>query len=197
MPFLSNSKFPDGHLTAKGATSILDGGPGNDTLIKSSGIPMFGGPGHDHITVDDRVTGHRIEGGSGNDLIEGGGGPDTILGGPGDDTINGGNGNDVIYTGPENNVIDGGNGDDTIHTQGNATVTGGSGTDTFIIGPSGTVQITEWWNNEVIDLTSWTAHPRFLQVAPNSVLIFDGARGVEVKSPIAITVAQVWKGVLL
>ena len=187
----------DDHLTAKGANSILDGGPGNDTLIGSGGIPMFGGPGDDHIVVDDRVTGHRIEGGSGNDLIEGGGGPDTIFGGPGDDTIYGGNGDDVIYTGPGNNVIDGGNGDDTIHTQGNANVTGGSGTDTFIIGPSGTVQITDWWNNEVIDLTSWAANPRFLQVTPNSVLIFDGARGVEVNSPIAITVAQVRKRVLL
>ena len=62
-----------------------------------------------------------VDGGSGDDWIEGSTGNDTLLGGSGDDTISG-------FTGQD--VIDGGSGDDTIAGGDHGdTIYGGSGND--------------------------------------------------------------------
>jgi Ca2+-binding RTX toxin-like protein len=64
-----------------------------------------------------------ILGGPGTDTISGGNGADCILGGGGNDGINGNQGNDVILGGPGNDSINGGNGTDICY--------GNDGTDTF------------------------------------------------------------------
>lgn len=52
---------------------------------------------------------------SGDDIIDGGDGNDTIYGDLGDDIISGGLGNDSLYGGDGNDIINGGAGNDTIY----------------------------------------------------------------------------------
>ena len=60
-------------------------------------------------------------------------GNDIIYGGKGEDTINAGNGNDILYGNQGNDIIDAGDGNDTlIGGEGNDTLTGGTGDDTYI-----------------------------------------------------------------
>jgi len=90
---------------------IVDGGPGDDTLI--------GGPLAD-----------ILDGGDGNDVIDGGDGDDVITGGFGDDVITGGNGNDTIRGNAGKDQIDGGDGDDDIDGGlGDDRIIGGKGKD--------------------------------------------------------------------
>ena len=51
---------------------------------------------------------------SGDDIIDGGAGNDTVYAGEGDDIIIGGTGQDKLYGGHDNDIINGGDGDDTI-----------------------------------------------------------------------------------
>ena len=92
---------------------------------------------------DDILEGTRfhdyILGGSGDDTISGGPGgrADFLLGGSGDDTIDGGAGGDLIRGGSGNDTIDGGSGEDTIlGDTGNDVIDGGSGYD-LILGGAG------------------------------------------------------------
>jgi Ca2+-binding RTX toxin-like protein len=83
-----------------------------------------GGNGSDTITVDDAVlVGVQVDGGNGKDVIDGGGGNDTLLGGNGKDSLDGAAGNDLL---------DGGNGPDAlIGGLGTDTLNGGNGPDTL------------------------------------------------------------------
>jgi Ca2+-binding RTX toxin-like protein len=78
----------------------------------------------------------EINGGAGNDTLEGTGGDDTLFGGRGNDLIYGGSGNDIVSGGHGNDKLDGGDGDDIITgSYGNDGLTGGAtGADTFIGG---------------------------------------------------------------
>lgn len=98
-----------------------------------------------HVSVTDVFeVGQIINGGNGNDtlngtpgndIISGGNGNDTINAGDGNDIVSGGNGNDVINGGRGNDILDGGNGDDTITGgSGNNILTGGNGNDTLSVG---------------------------------------------------------------
>ncbi|MDF1661729.1 MAG: calcium-binding protein [Planctomycetota bacterium] len=58
-----------------------------------------------------------IDGGDGDDVIQGDLGADVILGGNGNDLITGGAGDDQIFGGPGNDTINGGFGDDIIDFQ--------------------------------------------------------------------------------
>ena len=69
-------------VTSVFAPSVVDGGPGRDTIAadgSASLLEVFGGPG------DDRITGHgAMHGGPGDDRIDtSGGGADTVGCGPG------------------------------------------------------------------------------------------------------------------
>ncbi len=69
----------------------------------------------------------------GDDVINGGGGADTIDGGAGDDELNGDAGNDTIMGGYGDDKIDGGNGNDTLDGgRGSDLLIGGDGDDTLI-----------------------------------------------------------------
>jgi Ca2+-binding RTX toxin-like protein/streptogramin lyase len=107
---------------------ILDGGPGDDTLI--------GGDGNDILL-----------GGPGNDKLYGMGGNDELHGGPGDDYLDGGPGNDILYGDDGNDTLKGGGGRDVMYgAEGNdwieagpgiygSLIYGGPGDDTLIGGP--------------------------------------------------------------
>ncbi len=124
--------------TTAGVIAVTDD---NDHAIPSTGwstldgsIPAFGG-----IIWDCRET-HEA---SGNDVLEGGAGNDTLYGQAGNDTLSGGDGADLLYGGAGNDSLMGnygadklygGNDNDTLKGgYGNDTLTGGNGKDTFIV----------------------------------------------------------------
>jgi Ca2+-binding RTX toxin-like protein len=79
--------------------ALIDGGPGNDTLI--------GGAGNDTLlgeSGNDRLVGgsgnNLLVGGDGNDVLTGGGGLDVLIGGAGADKLTGGAGDDLLIGGP-------------------------------------------------------------------------------------------------
>lgn len=73
---------------------------------------MDGGAGNDAL---DGGNGHDILfGGIGDDLLEGGRGRDTLDGGEGNDNLSGGNGRDELNGGAGNDTLDGGNGHDVL-----------------------------------------------------------------------------------
>ena len=86
--------------------AVINGTPGNDTLVGTAGGDTIRGR-----AGDDTISGlggkDTLLGGSGNDIIDGGGGKDIIWGGAGDDTLTGGAGKDTF-------VIQSGFGSDTI-----------------------------------------------------------------------------------
>jgi Ca2+-binding RTX toxin-like protein len=96
---------------------VIDGGPGNESLVRGSSEPdvLFGGPGNDRI---DAQEGHDVvDGGTGNDVISSGSGDDTLTGGAGADSFAASNGNDVIFAedGEADGPINGGPGTDTAY----------------------------------------------------------------------------------
>ena len=83
-----------GSSRTNGASEVLLGGDGNDTLRASSGDDF----------VDGGADNDSIFGDAGNDTLDGGTGDDTISGGTGDDTIDGGteatdDGDIAVYSG--------------------------------------------------------------------------------------------------
>jgi Ca2+-binding RTX toxin-like protein len=114
------------------------------------------------VSVNVASIGQVINGGNGNDTLNGTAGDDTISGnngndtinaGDGNDTVSGGNGNDTINGGPGNDTISGGDGNDRIvGGTGNDTMTGGSGKDIFVFGPSfGTDTVTDFGGSDQIE----------------------------------------------
>jgi hemolysin type calcium-binding protein len=99
----------------------------NELVCKAplvAGFDVNAGPGNDSVTVSRGVTVPvTLHGGSGDDTLIGGSGPDKLSGNDGndhlygragDDLILGGNGNDTIYGGPGDDILHGGLGNDTI-----------------------------------------------------------------------------------
>jgi serralysin len=115
-------------LTTENAQNTL--GAGFDTLISIENV--IGTASGDLLNGNSGV--NRLEAGGGNDVVNGGAGNDELFGGSGSDTLNGGTGNDAL---------DGGSGTDwALYTTGLASgvtidlyvanqVTGGAGNDTF------------------------------------------------------------------
>jgi Ca2+-binding RTX toxin-like protein len=106
-------------------------------------IRIVAGEGNDSVTVSGYVKFPlRVEGGAGNDTINGGKRDDVLLGGIGNDWINAGeganqvwgnSGNDRIVTGKGNDIVHGGDGMDHIMGgRGDDTLTGGGGDDTIL-----------------------------------------------------------------
>lgn len=111
---------PDG-ATFQGVQRIrVYGKQGND-IIRVSGTPR---------ALDGSVLRFRIDGGNGNDTIDGGVGDDDLRGGNGRDTITAGKGNDKLRGGNADDFLDGQEGDDRISGKnGRDTLLGGAGDD--------------------------------------------------------------------
>ena len=83
-------------LAYLGALTI-DGGNGNEELIRGSGAGdvLVGGPGDD--LIEGQESEDLLNGGAGDDHMVGGAGGDRLIGGPGADTFIGGDGDDVFH----------------------------------------------------------------------------------------------------
>jgi Ca2+-binding RTX toxin-like protein len=117
---------------------IIDGFGGVDTIIGGSG--------------NDIITGGGLLFGDPGDSLVGGAGDDIILGDSGDDTIDGGTDNDFIEGGLDNDLLTGGDGNDFF------SYTTGDGLDTitdFNAGNTGLLDDGDSNNNDFIDLSAY------------------------------------------
>lgn len=92
------------------AANLVHGGAGNDTIVGGKNYDsLYGDDGNDYITGAGDGPGHGdyLDGGTGDDTIEGNPANDTINGGAGDDSIDGNGGTDQIDAGTGNNVVNG------------------------------------------------------------------------------------------
>ena len=95
----------------------VDGGEGNDPLVRGSTFDdvVIGGPGNDLVEGNDGAD--AIDAGSGNDSINAGAGDDDITGGPGVDSFEAGSGNDALRAQDDEADVSfiGGAGTDTLY----------------------------------------------------------------------------------
>jgi uncharacterized delta-60 repeat protein len=129
---VSYSGQPDMTFNESDVDSIqVSLGDGDDSIrVDFTDVPAFidGGAG------DDFLEGSRGDdvfiGGAGNDTLEGFSGDDTLIGGPGDDRIIGSTGNDFLSGGTGSDTVFGGSGSEVIlGGAGNDAISGGSGSD--------------------------------------------------------------------
>ncbi|HYG47845.1 MAG TPA: calcium-binding protein [Allosphingosinicella sp.] len=149
---LTGSAYDD-VLRALGTVSVIDGGPGADTMEGRNGSDIYyvdnagdlvvevAGGGIDEVrirglgsyTLPGQVekltnwTSHAFTG-TGNSAaneINGGTAADILSGAGGNDTLNGGDGDDELHGGGEHDVLNGGAGSDNMH--------GGDGNDVFYV----------------------------------------------------------------
>jgi len=111
---------------------LLMGEDGNDFISGTGTVGGFdtilGGNGDDQLdsTTIGAVSGASMDGGEGNDTIEGGQAADTLVGGNGDDRLS--------DTGGKNQLLDGGEGANTITAiGGSGTIVGGAGDDVISV----------------------------------------------------------------
>ncbi|MDD2653291.1 MAG: hypothetical protein PHX44_09610, partial [Sulfurimonas sp.] len=122
-------------LAATSGDDVIVGTSNGDEIAGEEGDDViFGGAGADILS-----------GGDGNDTLAGEGGNDTLTGGDGNDYIDGGAGADALYGGAGNDTI----AYDILDTE----IDGGLGIDTLIVS-SGTVNLSNVSNIEVIQLGS-------------------------------------------
>lgn len=165
----------DDRITTGDDGDEASGGDGNDLI--DTGIDAdfaFGGNGNDTIAAGEG--GDQVEGGDGNDLVYGGvlagdldvfsfvdsldlapeNDLDSLYGGAGDDTIFGGDDADLLSGDDGDDVLDGGIDADTlIGGLGQDTVTGGDGADVFVFVAGGSLTITDFTAEDVVDLTAF------------------------------------------
>lgn len=123
-------------------------GAGNDNLTLSGdkGFTFFQvntGSGADTINLIGDYLGSHVNLGSGDNVLNGGGGRDFVISGHGDNSISTGAGEDLIFTGKGNDILDGGigadrissgDGDDTIkYDSEDDRIDAGKGNDTLVI----------------------------------------------------------------
>jgi Ca2+-binding RTX toxin-like protein len=101
-------------------------GAGGDDVLTALNMPLvLGGQ-----TVDQ---GAVLDGGDGNDTLNGSNRNDELVGSIGDDVLHGGDGDDALIDGTGANSLFGGAGDDTLYgTEADAVLDGGAGNDTLI-----------------------------------------------------------------
>lgn len=95
---------------------------GGPTNGTSGDDVLYGTSGKE--TINGQAGNDTIYGGAGNDVLNGQDGVDTLYGGSGDDKLNGHSGNDILDGGTGNDTITGFDGQDTL--------IGGAGSDTFV-----------------------------------------------------------------
>jgi RTX calcium-binding nonapeptide repeat (4 copies) len=132
----------DDRMTGHSGSDYFFGEGGADTLISGGQSVIFdGGPGADHLVGRDAETGLLLTGGTGDDVLEltGIGSPTPF--GLGGYTLDGGDGDDVVNGGTDEQTFQGGAGDDRLHAWdgGADSVTCGPGFDTAYADAADTV----------------------------------------------------------
>jgi PKD repeat protein len=98
-----------------GGIKVLSGGKSVGTFAGASRISVMGLGGDDNIHLAGSIrTVAWLDGGDGNDRLQGGKGADVLMGGAGDDQLNGGQGADVLIGGTGADRLIGGPGDDLM-----------------------------------------------------------------------------------
>jgi uncharacterized protein GlcG (DUF336 family) len=139
-----SSLIPGGTVTLTGGTLTYTGTAGNDhvlirydggliTVTDQSGllgrfapasvtnIAVSTGAGNDLIKIASDVTQPAtIDGGTGNDILQAGGGPTKIVGGTGKNILAGGSGSNQLVGGPNSDLLVGGSGSTTVTPGGGA-----------------------------------------------------------------------------
>jgi len=109
------------------------------------------------LTTPNVTTIMTIDGGSGNDLLTGGGGRNLILGGTGNDALYGTDGDDVLLGGTGNDDLIGGSGNDVlVGGDGNDNLCGGTGRD-LIIGSDGNDNLSGGGDEDIL-IGGYTIH---------------------------------------
>lgn len=131
------------NISLNSAAPMASGGDAEgDTLNSIQGLV---GSSFDDLLSGSDVFNTRIDGGPGNDLIQGELGADLLLGGEGNDLITGGAGDDQIDGGPGADNINGGAGDDFIEFGPGDTIdfgTPGAGFETLNVAVTATLDAT-------------------------------------------------------
>jgi len=133
LDFWQNTFILDGGALALGATIVLDGGAGTDTLDANlSALPSVNlqfGAGGTTASFGTIISFEvfRLNLTQGADNVTTGAGNDTLTGNGGDDVLNSGAGNDILSGGTGTNILNAGDGDDWITSSGIDAVDGGSG----------------------------------------------------------------------
>ena len=125
-----------GAFGAVGASYVIYGSrPLIDVFRQGTEIANRINGGYGDDTVQGLSGNDTLIGWEGDDAIAGGSGADRLQGDTGDDTLKGGSGNDLLDGGGGYDRVNGGSGNDTIiASAGHDTVNGGSGTDQFDVG---------------------------------------------------------------
>ena len=117
-------------------TLTVNGDDGNDVVLVAasrSAVNLNGGDGDDRL--DGGQGADNIDGGQGNDILLGRGGNDVLSGGDGNDRLKGHGGRDVLRGDDGNDVLKGGGGDDfLLGGDGRDRMRGQGGDDTMIGG---------------------------------------------------------------
>jgi hypothetical protein len=78
-------------------------------------VVAYGGPGNDIIMASNQVTvPTMLFGGSGNNVLQGGGGPNVLVGGAGNDILLGGSGSNILIGGAGTDILFGGSGNNIL-----------------------------------------------------------------------------------
>ena len=143
----------DGEAIGLSGSSISSGGGDDSIYVEVWGDKsakamvdslIDSGDGDDYITIDGEIEDSTIDAGEGNDVVDlYGTGNATVQGGAGDDELNGDEGNDTLLGGDDEDILTGYSGDDTLKGgdgndildagTGMDKLYGGDGEDTFIL----------------------------------------------------------------
>jgi hypothetical protein len=137
-------------------------------------IDIEAGNGNDTVTID-QVNGAfttteptRIDGGNGDDILNGGSGAEILDGGNGDDVIDGNGGADTAFLG---------NGDDTFiwdPGDGSDVVEGGRGSDAMVFNGAG--------GNEIMAATAFFGRVEFTRNLGGILMDLDGIESIDVNA---------------
>jgi Ca2+-binding RTX toxin-like protein len=171
-------------VTAVGGAGddVIHTGLGNDDI---TGDDTFGGPAGDDV-IDAGGGRNTVAAGDGDNVVRTGAGPDTITAGDGRQEIHAGGGNDSITVGTGGSFIDAGAGNDRVTAAGGQNwVQGGSGNDILIGGADGDALFGEGGNDLLVGGTG----ADFLDGGLGNDLLFDGR--VAVNDPARDSLARV------
>lgn len=129
----SSDYLPVVYVNKSTATTMLNAPTKGDAILinaQAKAAGLNGGNGDDYLQGNSKND--TLNGGVGNDMLNGLAGNDILNGAAGNDELSGGDGNDTLSGGAGNDILLGGAGDDTLSgSSGNDVLSGGLGKDTL------------------------------------------------------------------